>query len=571
MVAADLNVAQRTADIDALTSTVVDVLVIGGGVTGVGVALDAASRGLRVGIVEAQDWAAGTSSRSSGLAHGGLRYLYQLNLPLVAEALTERGRLLSTIAPHLVRAQPFLWPLRQPVIERIYSALGVGLYDAMAVIGNRGLTVPLQRHHTRSQALRLFPGLAAKALVGAIEFHDARVDDARLVLALVRTACSLGAHAVSRASVIGFDKDAAGRISGVLVHDNESGAEHLFRAKHVIGATGVWTERTQTLAQGAGVRVLASKGIHIVVPRERIAGSTGMFLRTETSVLFIIPWPHYWVIGTTDTVWRAEREHPVPTSTDIDYLLDQANQVLGVPLSRSDIIGTWAGLRPLLQPQERNAASPSRVSREHSCVEVAPGLTMIAGGKLTTYRRMAEHVVDFALATADPLPSLTATTPLVGAAGFAAFQRQVDRIAFVYGWRKERVDDLMARYGTEVTRLQALVDAEPGLAEPLAGCRWYLKAEVVFACRYEGVLHLEDLMVRRLRLNTVQPDRGAAAAAEVAALAGKVLSWTDDRIAAEVANYRARVAAEQAAELVADDDTASRIRSAAANIVPSSL
>ncbi|WP_152204105.1 glycerol-3-phosphate dehydrogenase/oxidase, partial [Georgenia thermotolerans] len=259
----------------------VDVLVVGGGVTGAGIALDAATRGLRTAIVEAQDWAGGTSSRSSKLVHGGLRYLYQLDFKLVAEALKERGTLLSTTAPHLVKAQPFLWPLKTPVIERAYSAVGVGMYDALAQLGSRGhASVPIQHHYTKAGAQRLFPDIRDDYLVGAIRFYDARVDDARLVIDLVRTAAGYGALAASRAQVTELTKDAAGQVTGATIEDLETGVIRQVRARHVIAATGVWTEETEALGgTEGGLKVLASKGVHIVVPKDRIKGSTGLFLR----------------------------------------------------------------------------------------------------------------------------------------------------------------------------------------------------------------------------------------------------------------------------------------------------
>ena len=325
-----LSQEQRATSLEAMTSQKFDVLVIGGGVTGAGIALDAAARGLSTAVVDAQDWAAGTSSRSSRLVHGGLRYLYNLDFKLVAEALRERGRLLTTIAPHLVEAQPFLWPLKTPVIERAYSAVGVGMYDALARIGSKGRkTVPIQRHLSKAGAMRRFPEIKRNALVGAIEFYDARVDDARLVITLIRTAVKYGAAAASRVKVTEVLKDGRGRACGVKAVDLENGNEFTIEADRIINATGVWTEQTQELAGGTGgLKVLTSKGIHIVIPRERLKATTGLFLRTEKSVLFIIPWQHYWVIGTTDTAWHEQLKHPVPTSEDIDYVLDHANEVL---------------------------------------------------------------------------------------------------------------------------------------------------------------------------------------------------------------------------------------------------
>ncbi|GMA39789.1 hypothetical protein GCM10025883_18340 [Mobilicoccus caccae] len=353
-----LTPAQREQSLSDMSSEPVDLLVVGGGVTGAGIALDAATRGMRVAIVEAQDWAGGTSQWSSKLVHGGLRYLYQLNFALVAEALKERGLLLTRTAPHLVKAQPFLWPLKTPVVERSYSAVGVGMYDMLSQFGGGGQSaVPSQRHYSKEGARELFPGIRGDALVGAIRFYDARVDDARLVLDLVRTARGYGAMCASRTQVTGYLKetvDGTERVTGAVLRDLEAGRDLEVRATYVVNATGVWTERTQDLATDkGGLRVLASKGIHIVVPKDRIDGEAGIFLRTEKSVLFIIPWDRHWVIGTTDTEWTEDLQHPVTTSTDIDYVLEQANSVLARTLTREDIVGTYAGLRPLLQPKTK--------------------------------------------------------------------------------------------------------------------------------------------------------------------------------------------------------------------------
>ena len=570
-----LNPTQRDQALADLAAQEFDVLVIGGGVTGAGAALDAATRGLRTAIVEAQDWASGTSSRSSRLVHGGLRYLYNLDFALVAEALTERGRLLTTLAPHLVKAQPFLWPLKTRVIERAYSAVGVGLYDALAVVGSGGRkTVPVQKHLTKAGAQERFPDVRDDALIGAIEFYDARVDDARLVINLVRSAVRYGATAASRSAVVGLTQQPDGRVTGATVRDLETGREVEVRAKAVIQATGVWTEATQQLARtDKGLKVLASKGIHIVVPRDRIKASSGMFLRTEKSVLFIIPWQHYWVIGTTDTAWHEQLEHPVPTAEDIDYVLDHANAVLRADLTRDDIIGTFAGLRPLLQPVAKDAKSSAKVSREHTTLEAAPGLVSIAGGKLTTYRVMAADAVDVALGQerAKALPSVTADVPLLGADGYRAVLNRAAAIAEQYGWDAGRVESLTDRYGSELDALLALVDADPALGEPLEASDWYLRAEVAFACRYEGALHLEDILIQRVRLNSTTRDRGASAVDEVAAIAAPLLGWDAARTASEKENYRARAAAEVAAQAETTDAAASAVRVAADDIVPSTL
>ena len=566
-----LSQEQRTAALDSLTSQRFDVLIIGGGVTGAGIALDAASRGLSTAIIEGQDWASGTSSRSSRLVHGGLRYLYNLDFKLVAEALKERGRLLTTIAPHLVEAQPFLWPLKTPVIERAYSAVGVGMYDALSRIGSGGRkTVPLQRHLTKAGALRRFPEVKRDALVGAIEFYDARVDDARLVITLVRTAVKYGATAASRLKVVEILKDGRGRASGVKAVDLETGDELTIEAERIINATGVWTEQTQDLAGGSGgLKVLASKGIHIVIPRHRLKASTGLFLRTEKSVLFIIPWQHYWVIGTTDTAWHEQLTHPVPTAEDVDYVLDQANQVLADPLTRDDIIGTYAGLRPLLQPKVLDESKSTKVSREHTVTEVIPGMVAIAGGKLTTYRVMAEDAVDFALgqSLAKSRPSVTADLPLLGGDGYQAAANQAQRLGARHGFDSARTQHLLRRYGSELPQLFAAIDADPSLGEPLAAAPQFLRAEVHRACAVEGALHLEDIFVARVRLNSESRDRGEAAIDEVAEIAAVVLGWDEARTQREKDNYRARIAAELAAEEQPNDAAASAARMVASDIV----
>lgn len=553
---------QRTAALEEMSGPEgLDVLVVGGGITGAGIALDAASRGLRTGVVEMGDWASGTSTWSSKLVHGGLRYLYQLDFALVREALSERGRLLQTTAPHLVKAQPFLWPLKHHY-ERSYSAVGVGMYDALALAGARGhRTVPIQKHLGRKGTRALAPALDPSGLVGAIRFYDARVDDARLVIGLIRTAVGLGALAASRTKVTGFLKSAHGAVTGAAVTDLATGATHEIRARRTINATGVWTEATQDLATSTGgLKVLTSKGIHIVVPKEAIDAETGIFLRTEKSVLFIIPWPRYWVIGTTDTPWTEDVSKPVATAADVDYLLEHANEVLSWPLRRSDIIGVYAGLRPLLQPQLKPGAeaASTKVSREHTVTRVAPGLTAIAGGKLTTYRVMAADAVDHALgeALARAHPCVTADLPLVGAAGYRALAAQAGAIARERGWTLDRVTHLLDRYGDELPALLASIDDDPSLARPLGEAPAFLRAEVAWAVTHEGAAHLDDVLLRRVRLDIERRDRGLGAADEVLEVMAPLLEWSDDDVTAEREAYAERVAQIAAAEAETTDAAA---------------
>ena len=543
------------------SGTELDVLVIGGGITGAGIALDAATRGLRTGIVEAGDWAAGTSAWSSKLIHGGLRYLYNLDFKLVTEALKERGLLLEKIAPHLVHAQPFLWPLKTPVIERSYSAIGIGMYDALAYFGSRGKKgVPSQRHFTKKGTKTVFPDIKDSAFTGAIQFYDARVDDARLVVDVVRTASGYGVLAASRTQVVGIDKDTSGKVVGARLADLERGQELTVKAKHIINATGVWTEESESLANpDAGLEVLASKGIHIVVPRDRIQATSGIFTKTEKSVLFIIPWQRYWIIGTTDTPYTEDRERPVATRQDIDYVLEQANKLIANPLTHDDIIGTYSGLRPLLQPKVKgDGAQSTKVSREHTVTEVAPGMSAIAGGKLTTYRVMAADAVDFALGDrAQERPSVTETIALVGAEGYRAIEAGRDRYAQRYGWDEDRITHLLERYGAQIEDLGGLIDADPDLGKPLKHAPQFLRADVVFAVRYEGALHLEDVLVRRVRLDLEQRDRGLAAAPEILEIMRSELNWDDTKVARELALYTERVKAIREAESTSTDTEAS--------------
>nr|WP_307683376.1 glycerol-3-phosphate dehydrogenase/oxidase [Trueperella bonasi] len=554
-----------------MTEEELDILVIGGGVTGAGIAFDAATRGLRTGIVEAQDWASGTSSRSSKLVHGGLRYLYQLNFALVAESLRERGLLLTKTAPHLVKAQPFLWPLKMRVIERSYSAVGVGMYDAIAQSYHRG-SVPVQKHHSKKSSLELAPALDPSSLIGSLVYYDARVDDARLVVNLVRSAAQFGAYAANRTQVVELLKEGK-RVIGAKVRDSLTGDEYDIRAKAVINATGVWTEKTQSLAEtGGGLKVLASKGIHIVVPKDRIRSKVGIFLRTEKSVLFIIPWKRYWVIGTTDTAYHENRLEPVANKEDIDYVLEQANSVLADKLSKDDVVGTFAGLRPLLQPGtlDGDESKSTKVSREHTVTEAAPGLTVIAGGKLTSYRQMAEDAVDFALKTANlaERECRTKDTPLVGAAGYQALWDSRHRLVDESGLSLDHIEDLLDRYGTDTMKILEMIEEDETLGKGLEGAEEYLRAEIAFGVLHEGALHLEDLLTRRTRLQYEHRNRGLDQAEEVADIAAELLGWNKTTRQNEIDQYRARCEAEDKAEGITSEAEAQKVREEVEPITP---
>jgi glycerol-3-phosphate dehydrogenase len=562
-----LSPRHRERSLRRMAGEVFDILVVGGGVTGTGAALDAASRGLSVALIEARDYAAGASSKSSKLIHGGLRYLEMLDFGLVREALRERRLLLTELAPHLVRPVPFLWPLTHRAWERPYVGAGLLLYDSLG--GRRA--VPRARHLSRAQALRLAPALRPDALVGAVQFYDAQEDDARMVACLARTAAGRGAALATNVRMDGL-RTQGRRVTGVAARDLLAGTDLTIGARHVVLATGAWTSLDGPAGDGAGptgeLRVRPSKGVHIVVPRSSIRMDTGLLTRTEKSVLFVIPWGDHWLIGDTDTEWRHDPGRPVASRADIDYLLAKANQMLRRPLGHADIEGVFAGLRPLVA--ERGAGDTTRLSREHTVSTVRPGLTAIAGGKYTTYRVMARDLIDAAAADLPgPVPpSQTATIPLVGAAGFAERWTGRQRLAAASGLPVGQVERLLGRYGSAVDDLLELVRARPGLGQPVEGAGGYLAAEVVYACTHEGAVRLDDVLARRTRTAIEVRDRGLEAAPRAAALMAGELGWDEARADLEVTRYRDAVTADLATQAEPDDLGAYRAAAAAAHPVP---
>ncbi|XKH53604.1 glycerol-3-phosphate dehydrogenase/oxidase [Citricoccus nitrophenolicus] len=561
-----------------------DVLVVGGGVVGAGTALDATTRGLSTALVEATDFAWGTSSRSSKLVHGGLRYLEMLDFPLVHEALRERGRLVEDIAPHLVRPVPFLYPLTKPW-ERPYVGAGVALYDGMAA-GRTG-HLPVHKHLGRSAVSRLAPGLKPEAYIGAIRYYDAQVDDARLVIELVRTAAVHGARCASRLEVTAYLGSEAGGIVGAEVLDRETGERIAVHARRVINATGVWTGsiplrhpdgREEPVVQGMP-RVTAAKGIHLVVPRDRFTSTSGLILRTEKSVLFVIPWDRHWIIGTTDTPWREDVDQPAATSEDIDYVLERANAVLSEPLDRSDVVGVFAGLRPLVTPPGEDeplgdtaaATGTAKVSREHVVATPLPALTVVTGGKLTTYRTMAADAVDAAVRAAGaqdtgPLTgrdvtgsgegvpaSCTADLPLLGAQGWTPAWNRRLLLAVDSGLPAAVVESLLHRYGSGAPEVIRLAVASPELAEELPGLPGHLAAEAVHAVTHEGARSVQDVLARRIRAVFEADDAGAAAAGTVAHLMAPLLGWDAERASAEAERYRQWTLAQRATQEAGTD------------------
>ncbi|HEV2345173.1 MAG TPA: glycerol-3-phosphate dehydrogenase/oxidase [Actinocrinis sp.] len=559
MRSAKLGPEERREALAALSATELDVLVVGGGVVGAGTALDAVTRGLSVGVVEARDWASGTSSRSSKLIHGGLRYLEMLDFSLVREALKERGLLIERLAPHLVRPVPFLYPLTGRGWERAYAGSGVALYDAMSYSSGHGRGLPPHRHLTRRHALRIAPALRKDALVGAIQYYDAQVDDARFVTTLVRSAASYGAHVANCARVIGFLREGE-RVTGAVVRDEETGGQFEVKAAQVVNATGVWTDETQAMVGERGkFHVTASKGVHLVVPKDRIQSASGIILRTEKSVLFVIPWGRHWIIGTTDTAWNLDKAHPAASATDIDYVLSHVNRILTTELTREDVEGVYAGLRPLLSGESDDT---SKLSREHVVAHAAPGLVVVAGGKYTTYRVMAADAVDAAVHGLDRRgpTSCTETIPLLGADGYPALWNSRARIAAASGLHVARIEHLLRRYGSLTEEVIALIEKNRSLGQPLEGADDYLRAEVVYAASHEGAIHLEDVLARRTRISFETFDRGVRSARPAAELMAESLGWDVDRIEREIAHYTAQIAAERESQLQPDDHSADAAR-----------
>jgi glycerol-3-phosphate dehydrogenase len=344
------------------------------------------------------------------------------------------------------------------------------------------------------------------------------------------------------------------------------------RARQVVNSTGVWTDDTQSLVAERGqFHVRASKGVHLVVPRDRIRSESGLILRTEKSVLFVIPWGRHWIVGTTDTEWNLDKAHPAASAQDIDYVLQHVNTVLQTPLTRTDVEGVYAGLRPLL---EGETEASSKLSREHAVAHAVPGLVVVAGGKYTTYRVMARDAVDEAVHGLERSldrrvpPSVTQHVPLLGAEGFEALRNQRHLLARRSGLHEDRIEHLLGRFGTLIEEVLRLVEDDPGLGKPLAGTEDYLRAEVVYAASHEGARHLDDVLTRRTRISIETFHRGTESAREAAELMGGVLGWSPEQVELEVEHYVQRVAAERQSQEMPDDQTADAARLGAPDVVP---
>jgi len=525
----------------------VDVLVIGGGITGAGVALEAAARGYRVGLVEKADFASGTSSKSTKLVHGGIRYLPQFDFALVQEALVERGRLMRN-APHLVRSLGFVLPLyaenKRPLGTPIVPPGGVGmsallragltLYDLMA--GN----LAIQRHQRigRRKALELAPALKAEGLRDAFVYYDGQTDDTRLTLTVLRTAAKHGALIANYAEVIGFDLDRH-LIRAARVRDVWHAEELTISARAVINATGAFASRIERMAGAPRIAIAPAKGVHLTLPRQALPVTDHAVVLPETPdgrLLFIVPWNTRVTLGTTDTK-GGELDHPTATQADVDYLLDTANAYLRTKLKHSHVISAWAGYRPLISAASGDDQATAKLSRNHVVADGPGNMITVTGGKLTTYRRMAQDALDhLARRWRDTLIHPTESLLLDGAESYPNCQDALRQAALRFGWD----EDVLARldqYGSQANVLISLCAEDPELAQRITPDLPYLMAEVVYACRYEMAMTLEDVLARRLHIQIEDWSHGIESAAAVARRMAGELGWSSDQMASQAARY----------------------------------
>ena len=529
----------RSRSLESLRNETFDLVVVGGGVTGAGVALDASSRGLRVALVERDDIASGTSSKSSKLVHGGLRYLQQGEIGLVYEALAERQRLLQN-APHLVRPLPFLIPMfgRDGVIPaKIARLLGSAMwgYDLTG-----GLRIgKVHQRLTHDEALEYMPTLPSQRLVSAYLYYDAAADDARLVLTLLRTAAlEYGATVANRVAAAGLSKDAGGRVNGLVVCAD--GEEFTIRTHSVVNAAGVWSDDVRAMDEGTHPEsIRPAKGIHITVPWHKVRNTVAAVIPVpkDRRSVFVVPQGEFTYIGTTDTDYDGPIDDPQCTPEDVDYLLGAINGAIEGHLTTRDIVGTWAGLRPLVKDATSNRTAD--LSRRHKVTPSPSGVVTITGGKLTTYREMAADTVDEVVELLGPLDhpvsrrSLTKKLRLRGAKGFEDEARRDAHLA--------------ERYGGEAGEVRALVADDPSLGEALVPGLPYLRAEAVYAARHEMVRTLDDVLTRRTRARLLARDATADAAPAVAALLAPELGWDEAEQQRQVHGFQVAVAHEREA------------------------
>ena len=537
-----LNPEQRSADINQLKSHEFDIIVIGGGVVGSGIALDAAARGLSVAMVESDDFASGTSSRSSKLIHGGLRYLEQFDFKLVREALHEREMMVTELAPHLVKPLSFVYPLHKKYADRIYVGAGLILYD---LLRGKLRAVPWHSYLSFGQMRNEARSLNPEIVTGGYLYYDAQVDDARHTMMVARTAKTFGAVIVTGATVSQITRT-PDRVTGVIV--SVDGESIDVKSKTVIAAAGIWNEELYgQFGIKPGYKIKMSKGVHIVLPKDAIDAKTGIILKTTLSVLFIIPWGKEWLVGTTDTPYDGDKENPLTQRDDVDYILNEANKVLLPKIRRDQILSVYAGLRPLVSPSKDSTTT--KISREHSVDRPLTGFVSIAGGKYTTYRVMAADAVDAAVKDLNQKvsKSTTKTIPIIGAAGYRNLIKQIALLAQSYSVSTACVERLLNRYGSLVSDIFQMISKDPSLAFELSPGSGYIKAEALYAVTHEGARSLVDILVRRLRLAMEHPNQGVTVSREVAEFVAPTLGWSASDIEREVLAFEKYIAMEMVA------------------------
>jgi glycerol-3-phosphate dehydrogenase len=560
-----LSTSVRMQNLSLLGSEQFDVLVIGGGVTGAGVALDAVARGYKVALVEKVDFASGTSSKSTKLVHGGIRYLPNFDFGLVREALVERGILLLN-APFLVQPVGFVLPLyegdRHPVGLPFTTPGGFGLglimdvglwmYDLMAgaVAGRRG--VKRHRRLSRKKVMELAPALVTDRLKEGFIYYDGQTNDARLTLALIRTAAQFGATIANYAAVTSFVTE-NGKVAGAHVYDRLGNQEIIVHARHIVNATGVFSEQVEELTgYEPQVQVEPSKGVHLVFSRADIMLGNDAIVLPETDdkrILFIVPWESRAVFGTTDT-GSGDLDHPTATQEDISYLLKHLNRYLSVNLTEDNIVSVYAGYRPLLRSRS-SAHSTAKLSRTHAVLQSPSGLVSIVGGKLTTYRRMAQDTVDV-LSRRDGWAPIHPTLhlPLQGGAGWPAKQRELTVKGTALGLSPQTIEHLGKNYGAEALELVNLIEDDAELGRRLIDDLPYVRAEVVYACRNEMAMTPYDVLARRTSITLVDRQRGLGALEDVVALMTREHNWSPEQQQSMSIDFRTAMQQQMAAEKV---------------------
>lgn len=522
-----------------LREEVFDVLVIGAGATGAGVALDAASRGLRTALVERHDFASGTSSYSSKMIHGGLRYLQQGDISLVYQSLTERQRLLRN-APHLVRILGFLVPVytRGGLIPRMFARL-FGLVLWFYDITGGFLSGRRHVRMSREEVLARMPTLRSDRVDSGYLYYDAQVDDARLTLAIARTAAlHHGAVILNHAPVSALRKDDEGRVTGAWVATKEGQLE--IRARTVVSAAGVWADELGSFNGKPGPTIRPARGVHVVVPHQLLKNDVAVILPVpgRLSTVFAVPWGDFTYVGTTDTDYEGDLDRPYCTADDVSYLLDSLNHSTATEVRADDVVGTWAGLRPLLREAKNKRTAD--LSRRHRVTRSESGLITVAGGKLTTWRRMAEDTVDEVLCGLGRRARCrTKSLRLCGGKGYERVKAN--------GLEAAVRDHLVGRYGSEAATVISMVKREPALGEPLVPGLPYLRAEARYAVESEMALTLDDVLARRTRARLLARDASAEAAESVAEVIAGPLGWSPEEQRLHVEEYRSSVAAERTA------------------------